>query len=61
MDADDRERLEAYARSQNYFQGVAEDVVIEMLKIFIRRTLPWLVSKIREAVASAWDYIRSIW
>ncbi len=58
MDASDRARLEAYARSQNYFRGVAEEVAEEMLMEFIRRALPWLLARIYDAVQAAWVIIR---
>jgi hypothetical protein len=57
MDASDRQRLEAYVRSQNYFRGVAEEVAEEMLVAFIRRVLPWLMDQIYEAVQTAWGWI----
>jgi hypothetical protein len=58
MDASDRARLEAYVRSQNYFRGVAEEVAEEMLIAFIRRTLPWLLDRIYDAIAAGWEIIR---
>ena len=57
MTADDRKRLEAYIRSQNYFWGVAEEVAEGMLMRFIERTLPWLLDRIYDAVTEGWAYI----
>jgi hypothetical protein len=59
MDADDYARLDAYARSQNYFQGLGTDIVTAMLEAFIRRALPWLGAQIRDAASAAWDWIKS--
>jgi hypothetical protein len=58
MDASDRARLEAYIRSQNYFRNVAEEVAQEMLIGFIRRTLPWLLDRIYDAIAAGWEIVR---
>lgn len=57
MDASDRQRLEAYVRSQNYFRDVANDVAERMLIDFIRRALPWLIDRVWDAVQIAWNYI----
>ncbi len=55
MDSSDRQRLDAYIRSQNYFRGVAEDVVEAAIESFIRRVMPWLLDQIY----AAWEWVRS--
>ena len=50
MDSDDEERLEAYIRGQNYFQGVAHYAVEHAIREFIRRAMPWMLDQLSYAL-----------
>lgn len=50
MDSDDQARLEAYIRSQDYFQGVAQYAAEQAIREFIRRAMPWLINQLNYAI-----------
>jgi hypothetical protein len=56
---EERRRLDAYLASQDYFEGVAEDFAEEMIIHWLRRNLPWILDRIRQAACRAWDAIRA--
>lgn len=57
MDSSDRDRLEAYIASQDYFRDVSHRVAEEMIREFIRRALPWLWNQISSAIRVVRDWL----
>lgn len=58
MTREERRALEEYIDSQRGFQDVAERVATEMIISWLRRHLPSLLRRIREAAQDIWDVVR---
>ncbi len=58
MTREERRALEEYIDSQNGFQNAADEIATEMIVSWIRRFLPGLLRRIREAAADVWEVVR---
>jgi len=58
MTREERRALDEYIESQRGFQDMTDAVVTEMIVSWIRRHLPGLLRRIREAALDAWEVVR---